>query len=276
MQLKLPGIDNRKNLGAERAADHGNNCAADDEIGEHDEAPSFHQHVCKPIICGAQPIKKGLLRLLVRARAAQHPDREYRHKGAGQQIRPHYRKPDGQGQRHEQIMRGAGHEEGRDEHCENAEHGHESRQCRLGRRLARGPSDTAAIGETGVDVLDRDCRLVDQDADGQCQTTQGHDVDRLTGYPERGHRRQEREWDIQHHDKRAAPIAQKQQHHQACEHDAESALEEQTADGPRHVGGLDSSPVANRKSKRQLPRDRHSPTIKGSLTGEIEQDTGDQ
>src|SRR5215472_3904269 len=60
MQLKLPGIDNRKNLGAERAAAHGNNCAADDEIGEHDEASSFHQHVCKPIVCGTQPIEKGV------------------------------------------------------------------------------------------------------------------------------------------------------------------------------------------------------------------------
>src|SRR5215471_2527486 len=104
MQLKLPGIDNRKNLGAERAADHGNNCAADDEIGEHDEASSFHQHVCKPIVCGTQPIEKGLLWLLARAPAAQHPDRQYRHKGAGQQIRPHHRKADCQGQWHEKIV----------------------------------------------------------------------------------------------------------------------------------------------------------------------------
>jgi len=59
MQLKLPGIDNRKNLGAERAADHGNNCAADDEIGEHDEASSsFHQHVCKPIFVARSRSKK--------------------------------------------------------------------------------------------------------------------------------------------------------------------------------------------------------------------------
>src|SRR4029077_12662002 len=83
-----------------------------------------------------------------------------------------------------------------------------------------------------------DCRLVDQYADGQCQTAQGHDVDRLTGYPQRRHRHQDRERDIQHHDERAAPIAQKQQHHQACEHDAESALDEQAPNGPRDIRRL--------------------------------------
>ncbi len=42
MQLELAGIHDRKDLSAERAADQENNCAADDEIGEHDDASSFH------------------------------------------------------------------------------------------------------------------------------------------------------------------------------------------------------------------------------------------
>src|SRR6476659_8539451 len=47
-----------------------------------------------------------------------------------------------------------------------------------------------AISKMGVDVLDGDRRLVDKDSDGQRQAAQGHDVDRLTRYPERRYRRQ--------------------------------------------------------------------------------------
>ena len=52
------------------------------------------------------------------------------------------------------------------------------------------------------------------------------------------HRREDRERNVQDHDERAAPVAQKQQHHQAGEHGAESAFDEQTPDGARHVGRL--------------------------------------
>src|SRR5258705_4143732 len=40
------------------------------------------------------------------------------------------------------------------------------------------------------------------------------------------------------HDERTAPVPQKQQHHKAREHRAESAFDEQALDGARHVGGL--------------------------------------
>src|SRR5712672_4314885 len=90
----------------------------------------------------------------------------------------------------------------------------------------------------GVDVLDGDRRLVDQDADGQRQPAQGHDVDRLTRYPERRHRREDRERNVQDHDERTAPVPQEQQHHQACEHRAERAFEEQALDSAGHVRRL--------------------------------------
>src|SRR3981189_1705762 len=135
-------------------------------------------------------------------------------------------------------MRSTRHEEGRNEHRQNAEHGHEPGQRGLGRGLARGAGKAATIGKTGMDVLDGDRRLVDQDADSQRQPTQGHDVDRLTRYPERRHRRQDRERNVQDHDERTAPVTQKQQHHETREYRAESAFDEQAPDGARHVGGL--------------------------------------
>ncbi len=77
----------------------------------------------------------------------------------------------------------ARHEEGRDEHCENAQHRHESRQRRLGGSFARRSGEAAAMSKMSVDVLDGDRRLVDQDADRQRQPAQGHDVDCLTRHP---------------------------------------------------------------------------------------------
>ncbi len=161
MQLELAGIHDRKNLGAERAADQQNDCATNDQIGKHDDAPSFHDGTREPIVPGTQPIEKCLLGLMVRIRIAQRPDRQYRHKRAGKQIRPHHREADCQGQRNEQVVRSAGHEEGGNEHRQNAEHGHEPGQRRLGRGLACGAGKAAAIGKMGVNVLDGDCRLVD-------------------------------------------------------------------------------------------------------------------
>src|SRR6202043_2073402 len=49
MQLQLAGIHDRKNLRAERAAGEENDCAADDEIGKHDDATSFHDRASEPI-----------------------------------------------------------------------------------------------------------------------------------------------------------------------------------------------------------------------------------
>jgi len=76
------------------------------------------------------------------------------------------------------------------------------------------------------------------DADSQRQSAQSHDVDGLTRYPERRHRRQDRERNVQNHNERTAPIPQKQQHHEAREHGAESAFDKQALDGARHVGRL--------------------------------------
>src|SRR6266550_1052023 len=90
-------------------------------------------------------MRRRLLRLVVRARIAQHPDRQYRHKGTGKQIRPHHREADCQRQRYEQVMRSAGHEEGGNKHRQNAKHRHEPWQRRLGRGLARGAGKDATI-----------------------------------------------------------------------------------------------------------------------------------
>src|SRR5713226_8500671 len=48
--------------------DQENDCAADDQIGKHDDPPSFHDDVREPLVLGAHPVEERLLRLAMRAR----------------------------------------------------------------------------------------------------------------------------------------------------------------------------------------------------------------
>ena len=64
-----------------------------------------------------------------------------------------------------------------------------------------------AAGEMRVNVLDRHRGLVDENPDGKRQPTERHDVDRLTGAPQRDHAGQQRERDRDNDDAGAAPIA---------------------------------------------------------------------
>ena len=97
-------------------------------------------------------------------------------------------------------------------------------------------STTARARETpgsmlGVDVLDLDGGFVHQDADGERESAERHDVDGLPGGPQQNHRAQQRERNVEHDDQRAAPVAQEDQHHQAGERRAEQPFHHQPADG---------------------------------------------
>ena len=95
-------------------------------------------------------------------------------------------------------------------------------------RLLVAPPDRA--GDRGralhlvVDVLDLDGGFIDQDADGQRQPAQGHQVDRLPGEPQRHERAAECERDVEHDDDDAPPVAEEEQHHQPGQDGAQGAL----------------------------------------------------
>ena len=65
----------------------------------------------------------------------------------------------------------------------------------------------------GVDVLDGDGRIINQNADGERQAAQGHDVHGLTQRRQTDDRGQSSQWNGDGDDQRAAPAAQKQQDH---------------------------------------------------------------
>ena len=94
------------------------------------------------------------------------------------------------------------------------------------------------MAHVGVDVLDGHGRLVHQDADGQGQSAQGHQVDRLPAEPQGHHGRHQRQGDVQQDDQRAPPVAQEQQDHQPHQQGPQHPLADHAPDRSRHVGRL--------------------------------------
>ena len=112
-----------------------------------------------------------------------------------------------------------------------------------GTAVSRFPCRTAEAIDAGpfhlvVDVLDLDGRLVDQDADGQRQAAEGHQVDRLAREPERHERPADRERDVEDDDDDAPPVAEEDQHHQPGQDRAEDALGRQAPHGVGDGGRL--------------------------------------
>ena len=70
------------------------------------------------------------------------------------------------------------------------------------------------LGEQAMRVLDRDRRIVDQNADRQRQAAERHGVDRVAEEVEHDQRGQDRQRDRDHHDQRRSPRSEKQQDHQ--------------------------------------------------------------
>ena len=89
-----------------------------------------------------------------------------------------------------------------------------------------------------MDVLDFDGGIVHQDADGQGQTAQGHDVDGFAQQVHDGERGEDRERDRDADDDGTAPATEEQQDHEAGEEGGDGSLFEHAVDGGAHEDGL--------------------------------------
>ena len=98
---------------------------------------------------------------------------------SGEQVAGQHGEAYGLGQRHEQEARHAGEEEHGDEDDADAEGGNECGHGDLLRAVENRLPHLLAHGEVALDVFDLDGGVVDQDADGERQSSQGHDVQRL-------------------------------------------------------------------------------------------------
>ena len=95
-----------------------------------------------------------------------------------------------------------------------------------------------AFFEVALDVLDGDGGVVDQDADGERQSAEGHDVDGLVQQAENDHRGEDRQGNGDRDDQGAAPAAEKEQDHQAGKRGGKDGFADHSVDRAADKDGL--------------------------------------
>ena len=160
------------------------------------------------------------------------------HDGARQDVGREHGKTDGFSERHEQISRYAAEEEHRDEDDANRDGSHQRGNRDLRGAVENGLLDGLAFFQIAVDVFDFNSGVVDQNADGQREPTQGHDVDGLAEGAQGEQRRKNRKRDGDGNDERAAPAAEEDQDHDGGEAGGDDAFTHDAADGGAHEDRL--------------------------------------
>ncbi len=121
------------------------------------------------------------------------------------------------GERNEQVARHAGKKKHRHEHDADRKRGNQRGHGDLRSAVQNGLDDFLALVDVAVDVFDFDRGVVHQNADGERQAAESHDVDRFAECAQHDDRSQDRKRDRDRDDQRAAPAAQEHQDHQAGE-----------------------------------------------------------
>ena len=158
--------------------------------------------------------EKNPVALVVHGVGLQQELRHRRHDRARQEVGRQHREHDRLGQRDEQVPRHARQEEHRHEDDADRERRDEGRHRDLRRAVQDGLLGLLALLEVAVDVLDLDRGVVHEDADGEREPAERHDVDRLAERREHQQRAEDRERDRHRDDHRAAPAAEEDQDHQ--------------------------------------------------------------
>ena len=102
--------------------------------------------------------------------------------------------------------------------------------------------DVLALLEMVVDVLDRDGRVIDENADRERKTAERHHIDRFAGGGQERDRGENRERNRDHDDEGRTPAAKKDEDHQSGQRRGDHALKNDR----RHCGGHKSRLVADR------------------------------
>ena len=106
--------------------------------------------------------------------------------------------------------------------------------------------------QVAVDVLHLDGRIVDQDADRERETAEGHDVDRLVQRAEDQDRRQDRQRDGDGDDQRAAPAADEEPDHQGGQAGGDQRFAQHRGDGRAHEHRLVGQRLGDQLRRKDL------------------------
>ena len=91
--------------------------------------------------------------------------------------------------------------------------------------------EVVALFEVALDVFDGDGGVVDEDADGEREAAEGHDVDGLADEAEHDDRGENRERNGDGDDDGGAPAAEEEQDHQAGERGGDDGFADDAVDG---------------------------------------------
>jgi hypothetical protein len=144
----------------------------------------------------------------------------------------------GERERDEEELDDAAQEDDRDEHDADRQGRHEGGHGDLLGAVQDGGHDGLAHPEVAVDVLDLDGSIVDQDAHGEGQASQRHDVDRVAEPAQHDERRQDGQGNGRGHDDRAPPAPQEHQDHQGGQRGRDHCLAHHAVDGRADKHGL--------------------------------------
>ena len=252
MDQYLAGIDRRKEIAAEER--HQQERQSDEtEEGQDEYLAVPERHVQQVVIGVAELLEPGLepalernqriagrrlLALFMMHVLVQQVLRHRRHQRARQDERPDHREHHRFRHRHEQEARHAGQEEHRHEHDADTQQRDEGRRYDLARAVENGLLDLLALLKMPVDVFDGDRRVVDQNADRQCEAAERHDVERLADRGETDDRAQHRQRDRDRDNNGRAPASQEQQDHDAGQRRRQHTFEGDARDRTAHEDRL--------------------------------------
>ena len=160
------------------------------------------------------------------------------HHGAREQIAGEHGEDHGLGEGHEQIARYAAQQEHGHEDDADRERGNHGRRGDLRGAVKNGLLDLLALLEIAIDVFDFDGGVVDQNADGEREAAEGHDVDGLAEREERRDGAEDSERNGDRDDERGAPAAQEDQDHERGEAGGNDGFADNAHDGGAHKDRL--------------------------------------
>src|SRR6185369_14275515 len=136
-----------------------------------------------------------------------------RNERSGEEVGRQHREDDGFRQRHKEEPCYAGEEKHGNEDDTDAKSRYESRNRDLLRALENRLLEWLVHLEIAVDVFNGDGCVVNKNADGECQSSKGHDVEGLAERAEDDDRGQNRERDRGGDDDRVTPASEEQKDH---------------------------------------------------------------
>src|SRR5579863_2893380 len=158
--------------------------------------------------------------------------------GSREQVAGQHGEADGLRQRNEQELRHSRKKKHWHEHDADAERRNERGDGNLLRPVEDSLLHLLAHAEIALDVFDFDSRVVHENADGECQSAQRHDVDGFVYGPQHDDRNKNGERDGDRDDDRGTPIAKEDRDHDGGKNRRDQRLPHHAVDRCAHKQGL--------------------------------------